>query len=125
MQATDRHLGTGLKALLGLYIIAGALGFMISIASRGEPRLLVSGLCIALIICAIGLWNWKSWGFYGLVATQIGMLIILKLQLHPYGLFKDLPTFFLSTFSTPTTWVFLISITLLMIVVKPIGDRLD
>ena len=46
--------------------------------------LVLAGLCAFNVVCAVALFNWKIWGFYGFVATSILALVAnLNAGTHP------------------------------------------
>jgi len=44
----------------------------------------LAGLCAFNVVCAVALFKWKLWGFYGVVASSVLALVAnLSLGIHP------------------------------------------
>lgn len=66
--------------VLGIFVIFSAVGDVSSYGSNsGLVSLILYGsvaISIAAVVCAYGLWNWKGWGYNGLMIIYIISIVL-------------------------------------------------
>jgi hypothetical protein len=88
-----RERGIGLTLFLGIVIAANLL-LMTLLGLEARERsdrfasspimplyLMVIAVTCAVVVCSIAIWNWKKWGYYGLIAVyvlEIGAMIFFN-----------------------------------------------
>jgi len=123
----DRELGGLLITVIVIYMIAGAFfSFMTIFPPAGtEPKMAFLIPYLALFLFSISLMKFQSLGYYGLIITQIVLAIMYTAYFHGKPFNMD-PLEFVSIMSTKGfTWFMGVSILILWMAVRPIGDKLD
>src|SRR5688572_17274277 len=78
-----RERGTALTLFLGIVILANLLLMtLLGVEARGRadgfassPMMPLYAMAVfvtgAVVVCGIAIWNWKKWGYYGLIAVYV------------------------------------------------------
>ena len=84
----ERERGGCLTAFLAVFIGLNMLSFLVVCSQMSSPRLsrYATGpvFLVALVVecivvaCAVGIWNWQKWGYYGLAAIY-GLSVVVTL----------------------------------------------
>ena len=67
--------------LMMLFSAIGAYGYLRFVEFMEYPispavQILLVGLSIAQIVCAIAIWMWKKWGVYACIANGVAVIVI-------------------------------------------------
>ena len=73
-------IGMNIFFLFALCAQAAQLGNYSNAAASVMPILAVAfAIQCAVIACAVGIWNWQKWGYYGLAIAYVIQLVIMLL----------------------------------------------